>query len=221
MDLCSISHLVYLDLIMAWALAKKVMSSVNPVSVQLMNYIKLPDHKEKLGYQEWVISDITFLKEEISQKPYCLCTVASYIWDIMTGSCIISFLSSKHNGENMTSSTPSANLRTIVFVDDLDRCQESVILQVLSAINLVLAVCEISVVLGMDKELIQWAIMKSVPKAKLENIMCPIFINKMLGFVVPISGEGSSSAEMVDAPPQTKPAGRIAIDIQDTDGTSL
>ena len=81
--------------ITAWALAKKVMSTVNPVSAQLMNYMKLPDHTEKLGYQERVISDITFLKEEISEKPYCLCTAASYIWNFISGSCIISLLSSK------------------------------------------------------------------------------------------------------------------------------
>ena len=34
--------------ITAWALAKKVMSTVNPVSAQLMNYMKLRDHTEKL-----------------------------------------------------------------------------------------------------------------------------------------------------------------------------
>ncbi|XP_057869508.2 uncharacterized protein LOC131076382 isoform X1 [Cryptomeria japonica] len=147
-------------IIMVWTLVKKVMSTVNPVSVQLMNYIKLPDHAEKLGYQERVISDINFLREEISKKPYSLCSVASYIWHCMTQSCIISLLSCQNRGDILVSSIPSANLRIVVFVDDLDRCQESVILQVLSAINLVLAVCKINVILGMDKTILQRAIMK-------------------------------------------------------------
>ncbi|XP_059065174.1 uncharacterized protein LOC131041488 [Cryptomeria japonica] len=196
----------------------------------------------------------------------------------------------------MPSLIPSANLRIIVFIDDLDRCQEAIVLQVLSAINLVFAVCEISVILGMDKELIQRAIMKRYGDKSLKNskfadkylqkiIQLPLdlpdpsqvqskdfldrhlgvfqkqskeghseseidteddsmpeidraynalfsafeqsekyyvpdFLKKLLGSVAPISGEGSSSAETVDDPPQTQPAGRIAIDIQDTDGTS-
>ncbi|GLJ35642.1 hypothetical protein SUGI_0716420 [Cryptomeria japonica] len=152
--------------ILVWTLVKKVMSTVNPVSIQLMNYIKLPDHNEKLGYQERVISDINFLKEEISKNPIPLCKAAS---DFITGPCNMSLISSKYSGENLTRSKPSANLRTIVFVDDLDRCQESVILQVLSAINLVLAVCKISVVLGMDKDLIQRAIMKKYGDKSLKN----------------------------------------------------
>ncbi|GLJ36570.1 hypothetical protein SUGI_0735040 [Cryptomeria japonica] len=204
--------------------------------------------------------------------------------------------SSIYSGVNMPSLIPSANLRIIVFIDDLDRCQEAIVLQVLSAINLVFAVCEISVILGMDKELIQRAIMKRYGDKSLKNskfadkylqkiIQLPLdlpdpsqvqskdfldrhlgvfqkqskeghseseidteddsmpeidraynalfsafeqsekyyvpdFLKKLLGSVAPISGEGSSSAETVDDPPQTQPAGRIAIDIQDTDGTS-
>ncbi|GLJ23232.1 hypothetical protein SUGI_0439450 [Cryptomeria japonica] len=34
--------------------------------------------------------------------------------------------------------------RIVVFVDNLDRCQENVILQILSGVNLVLAVCKIN-----------------------------------------------------------------------------
>ncbi|GLJ19995.1 hypothetical protein SUGI_0362600 [Cryptomeria japonica] len=50
------------------------------------------------------------------------------------------------------------DVRIIVFVDDLDRCEDTVILQVLSAVNLVLAVCEINVIIGMDKKMIARAI---------------------------------------------------------------
>ncbi|GLJ56788.1 hypothetical protein SUGI_1260620 [Cryptomeria japonica] len=156
-------------IIIVWTLVKKVICNVHPVSVQLKDYIKLPDHAEKLGYQERVISDITFLKEEISKKPYSLCSVVSYIWHCMTQSCIISLLPSKNHGDILARSIPSANLRIVVFVDDLDRCQESVILQVLSAINLVLAVCKINVILGMDKAILHRAIMKKYGEKSSEH----------------------------------------------------
>eukprot|EP01018_Ginkgo_biloba_P010910 Gb_30945 [translate_table: standard] len=52
------------------------------------------------------------------------------------------------------------NLPIVVLVDDLDRCQESAILQVLTAINLVLAACKIDVILGMEKKIIDRAIIK-------------------------------------------------------------
>ncbi|GLJ35178.1 hypothetical protein SUGI_0708060 [Cryptomeria japonica] len=66
-------------------------------------------------------------------------------------------------------SANGTNLRIIVFIDDLDRCQESVILQVLSAINLVLVVCEISVVLGIDKGMIERAIIKKYGDMKMNR----------------------------------------------------
>ncbi|KAH9323504.1 hypothetical protein KI387_018143 [Taxus chinensis] len=59
-------------------------------------------------------------------------------------------------------STASENqLRIITFVVDLDRCEEKVILQVLSTINLVLAECKINVVLGMDKKMIERAVRRN------------------------------------------------------------
>ncbi|GLJ15185.1 hypothetical protein SUGI_0248260 [Cryptomeria japonica] len=158
--------------IMIWTLVKSVMRIAKPVSTQLMNYIKLPDHSDKLGYQETVISDINFLKEEIGQKPYFVYTSTSCIWWFIKECCKISFF--RHT---MTSTNPmlastfyaSVNPRIVVFVDDLDRCQESVILQVLSAINLVLAVCKINVIVGMDKGLIERAIIKKYGDKYLKN----------------------------------------------------
>ncbi|GLJ23632.1 hypothetical protein SUGI_0447600 [Cryptomeria japonica] len=52
------------------------------------------------------------------------------------------------------------NLKIIVFVDDLDRCEENFILQVLSAVHLVLAACKINVIMSMEKNIIQRAIIR-------------------------------------------------------------
>ncbi|GLJ05800.1 hypothetical protein SUGI_0025690 [Cryptomeria japonica] len=61
-------------------------------------------------------------------------------------------------GAKKTLLTSEDQLRMIAFVDDLDRCDEKVIIQVLSAINLVLAECKINVILGIDKKMIQRAV---------------------------------------------------------------
>ncbi|XP_057818105.2 uncharacterized protein LOC131031094 [Cryptomeria japonica] len=124
--------------IMAWSVGKSVMSTLNPVSTQLLNYMKLPDHTDKLGYQERVISDITFLKGEIRRKPFILCAAASCIWHFITSCCFILYLWPKFFQQIMSNRKATSTYtsdgnddpRIIVFVDDLDRCQESVILQV-------------------------------------------------------------------------------------------
>ncbi|GLJ22090.1 hypothetical protein SUGI_0414130 [Cryptomeria japonica] len=158
--------------IIVWTLTKSTMGVLKPVSTQLMQYISFPDHTDKLGYQERVISDISFLKDELGKKAHWvfivfawMLTAMTVLWGLITGSCITSLLFHHRSHEKaieapMVAPALGSDLRIIVFVDDLDRCQESVILQVLSAVNLVLAECKISVVIGMDKKLIKRAIIK-------------------------------------------------------------
>lgn len=112
-----------------WIVTRSIMGILKPVSTQLMSYISFPDHTDKLGYQERVISDITFLKDEIGKKP-CM-VFKAYSW------IMISTLLLFHHrifGKNMSfpniTAASGKNLRVIVFIDDLDRCHESVILQV-------------------------------------------------------------------------------------------
>eukprot|EP01018_Ginkgo_biloba_P014132 Gb_30356 [translate_table: standard] len=159
----ALSDLKYASLPLAlvvtvWTVVKSVMAVVKPISSQIVDCIYLPDHTGKLGYHQKVISDINFLKGEIGRKPSRIYIIAAFLW------CSITFDWSQNNVADtlLPKMTPACkdNLRIIVFVDDLDRCQETVILQVLSAINLVLAVCEINVILGMDKTLIERAIIK-------------------------------------------------------------
>ncbi|GLJ20018.1 hypothetical protein SUGI_0362970 [Cryptomeria japonica] len=133
-----------------WTLTRQLLSVFKPVTVQVMRYIRLPDHSTNLGYQHQVISDIKFLKEQICEKP-------SFIWKLLAGNWLWS-----DNVEDTSipkSCPPSKNdLRIIVFIDDLDRSEDAVILKVLSAVNLVLAVCDINVILGMDKTMVSRAI---------------------------------------------------------------
>eukprot|EP01018_Ginkgo_biloba_P011236 Gb_08864 [translate_table: standard] len=145
-------------LVIVWTAVKSIMAVLKPISAQIAGYISLPDHTEKLGYHQQVIEDINFLKVEIGKQPYWLCTIIAFLW------CLIRLDWSPNyvRDTSFPKMRPqfNGNLRIIVLVDDLDRCQESVILQVLTAINLVLAVCKIDVILGMEKKMIDRAIIK-------------------------------------------------------------
>eukprot|EP01018_Ginkgo_biloba_P009757 Gb_07742 [translate_table: standard] len=144
--------------VIVWTVVKSIMAVLKPVSAQIADYISLPDHTEKLGYHQQVSEDINFLREEIGKQPYWLCTIIAFLW------CWTRLDWSPNNVGNTAfpKMRPQfkGNLRIIVLVDDLDRCQESVILQVLTAINLVLSVCKIDVIVGMEKKMIDRAIIK-------------------------------------------------------------
>jgi hypothetical protein len=65
--------------------------------------------------------------------------------------------------------------RVVVYIDDLDRCSEGKIMELLQAINLILASCEFFVFVGMDTEMIYRAIgshyKENVPERFAENYL--------------------------------------------------
>ncbi|XP_059076127.1 uncharacterized protein LOC131061633 isoform X1 [Cryptomeria japonica] len=143
-------------IVAALGLGKSVISFVKPISPQVVDYICLPDHSQKLGYHQKVIDDINFLKEHLCYKRSWKWEAFAFIWCCITWSWDENYIP----GTKIPKMPPafSDNLRIIVFVDDLDRCEENVILQVLSAVNLVLATCQINVILSMVNSMIQRAI---------------------------------------------------------------
>ncbi|XP_059073484.1 uncharacterized protein LOC131046435 [Cryptomeria japonica] len=142
-----------------WVVFKSVISVVKPVSKQMLGYVTSPNHTDHLGYQEDVINDINFLKKELGKQPHWFFSFILGLW------CGNWFGLCPDNIEN--TSIPKFmpafghDIRIVTFVDDLDRCEEKVILQVLSAINLVLAECKINIILGMDKKMIERAITRN------------------------------------------------------------
>eukprot|EP01018_Ginkgo_biloba_P033095 Gb_38074 [translate_table: standard] len=58
----------------------------------------------------------------------------------------------------MEMTASSDKLRVIVFVDDLDRCRPQIVLEILSAINLVLSECKINVIVGTSMHMIRKAV---------------------------------------------------------------
>ncbi|GLJ53136.1 hypothetical protein SUGI_1132320 [Cryptomeria japonica] len=142
-----------------WSALRGVLSIFKPVSKQLSGYFSLPDHSQQLGYQEKVISDIKFLKEEIGKEPDTLFSLIAgekckYWWGLWENKV-------EDTSVPKYSSAPENKLRMIALVDDLDHCEDEVVLRVLWAINLVFRVCEISVILAMDKNTIQTAFKNS------------------------------------------------------------
>ncbi|GLJ23499.1 hypothetical protein SUGI_0445250 [Cryptomeria japonica] len=142
-------------IVAALGLGKSVISFVKPISPQVVDYICLPDHSQKLGYHQKVIDDINFLKEHLCFKRSWKWEAFAFIWCCITWSWDENYVPGTKIPKMPTAF--SDNLRIIVFVDDLDRCEENVILQVLSAVNLVLATCQINVILSMENSMIQRA----------------------------------------------------------------
>ncbi|GLJ23483.1 hypothetical protein SUGI_0444880 [Cryptomeria japonica] len=145
-------------IVATWGIGKSVISFVKPISSQVVDYICLPDHSQKLGYYQQVIDDIKFLKEHLCYKRSLKWEVFAFMWCCITWSWDENYVS----GTKIPKMPPASgkNLRMIVFVDDLDRCEENVILQVLSAVNLVLAACEINIILSMENSMIERAILR-------------------------------------------------------------
>ncbi|XP_057841088.2 uncharacterized protein LOC131050819 isoform X2 [Cryptomeria japonica] len=187
-------------IVLVWAVVKSVVSSVKPISAQIVDFICLPDHTQKLGYHQKVIFDINFLKDELKYRPSWLWEFFAFIW------CCITFSwDENYVPGTLIPKMPPAykdNLRIVVFIDDLDRCQENVILQILSAVNLVLAACEINVILGMDKSMIERAIIRkfgdktSKPNNKSNQDLADKYLRKIIQLPLDLPDPSSSESQL-------------------------
>ena len=98
-----------------------------------------------LGYQERVIADISFLKDELGRNAHCVFIVFVWVlniftvlcglimglfivlWSLITRSFISSLIFHDRSHEKVIEAlkvdpASGSNLRIIIFVDDLDRC---------------------------------------------------------------------------------------------------
>ncbi|MCP5104253.1 MAG: hypothetical protein GY950_12775, partial [bacterium] len=84
-----------------WILASKIKKLFQPINKKLMEYIRMPDYKDQMGFQHEVMRDLSMVEKYLrKQKPNC---------------------------------------KTVIYIDDLDRCSEEKIMEILQANNLILA----------------------------------------------------------------------------------
>ncbi|KAJ7571724.1 hypothetical protein O6H91_01G174900 [Diphasiastrum complanatum] len=140
--------------VMTWTVLRTVFNVIHPVTQQLLQSTAYStSHQEKLGYQLQVIEDIRFFKDQISKKSTKLWIVLGWLW------CMLVKNRDNIAGTSIPKLPPSDKLRIVVFIDDLDRCKaEHYVFQMVSAINVILSVCDINVVLGVDVKMLQQAI---------------------------------------------------------------
>jgi hypothetical protein len=93
-------------------LAWRLYRVIQPVSQRVLDYVRLPDYREQLGFQEQVLEDLGFIRALLRRRR----------------------LRWKGFRPHLTQRDP----RIVVFIDDLDRCSDDKIMEVLQTVNLVL-----------------------------------------------------------------------------------
>jgi hypothetical protein len=110
----------------------RVFKVVQPISARMIDYVRLPDYREQLGFQTQVLHDLTFLRR-------CLKRLR---------------LRWIRGRPRLVHEDP----KIVVFIDDLDRCPDRIVMEVLQTINLILGESGLFVLLAVDTEKIHRAI---------------------------------------------------------------
>ena len=111
-----------------WIVTSQFVKVAQPISERVLSYVAMPNYREQMGFQHQVKDDLKFVYEYLST------------W------------------LNTSSFNRAGKFRLVVYIDDLDRCSENKIMELLQAINLILADCEFFVFVGMDTQMIYRAI---------------------------------------------------------------
>jgi hypothetical protein len=118
-----------------------------PVSRRILGYARGPDYSEQTGLQSKVIDDLDFVSRQL--RPMHI------------GRPRLPKLRNRGSIETLSWPLPKprpAGPRIVVFIDDLDRCSDDKVVDILQAINLILGKSSFYVFLGMDTEMIYRAI---------------------------------------------------------------
>jgi KAP family P-loop domain len=115
-------------LITVWYVSSQFVKVAQPISARVLSYVAMPNYREQMGFQHRVKDDLKFVYDFLATRL------------------------------NTSSFNRAGRFRLVVYIDDLDRCSENKIMELLQAINLILADCEFFVFVGMDTEMIYRAI---------------------------------------------------------------
>jgi hypothetical protein len=132
-----------------WYVSSQFVKVAQPISARVLSYIAMPNYREQMGFQHQVKDDLKFVYVYVST------------W------------------LNTSSFNRAGEFRVVVYIDDLDRCSENKIMELLQAINLILADCEFFVFVGMDTEMIYRAI-KSYYKDQVPDRFEENYLSKII-----------------------------------------
>lgn len=93
-------------------LAWRVYRVLQPVSQRVLDYVRLPDYRDQLGFQEQVLQDLGYLRGLLRRR--------RLVW------------------RGRRPGFEHRDPRIVVFIDDLDRCPDDKVMEVLQTVNLVL-----------------------------------------------------------------------------------
>ncbi|HEX9629767.1 MAG TPA: P-loop NTPase fold protein [Pyrinomonadaceae bacterium] len=136
-------------LITIWYVSSQFVKVAQPISARVLSYVAMPNYREQMGFQHRVKDDLKFVYDYVST------------W------------------LNTSSFNRAGKFRVVVYIDDLDRCSENKIMELLQAINLILADCEFFVFVGMDTEMIYRAI-KSYYKGDVPDRFEDNYLSKII-----------------------------------------
>ena len=132
-----------------WYVSSQFVKVAQPISARVLSYVAMPNYREQMGFQHQVKDDLKFVYVYLST------------W------------------LNTSSFNRAGEFRVVVYIDDLDRCSENKIMELLQAINLILADCEFFVFVGMDTEMIYRAI-KSYYKDQVPDRFEENYLSKII-----------------------------------------
>src|SRR6266568_2228874 len=179
-----------------WFVAWRVYRVVQPVSQRVLDYARLPEYGERLGFQEQVLSDLGFLNERLKAERWRWKRVAEkrWPWERVPGT----------KGLPWALKRQSRVPRIVVFIDDLDRCSYDKIREILANINLILGESGSFVFLAMDMERILAAVMGGYPNGAstevAENYMDKILQLRFRMPSTPAEGRASLVASLFSQP---------------------
>lgn len=132
-----------------WFVAAQFVKVAQPISARVLSYVAMPNYRDQMGFQHRVRDDVKFVYEFLATRL------------------------------NTSSFNRAGKFRVVVYIDDLDRCSENKIMELLQAINLILADCKFLVFVGMDTEMIYRAI-KSYYKDNVTDRFADNYLSKVI-----------------------------------------
>ncbi|HEX6702952.1 MAG TPA: P-loop NTPase fold protein [Gaiellaceae bacterium] len=158
-----------------WLVAARVHRVIRPVSDRVLEYVRLPDYREQMGYQHRVLADVRFIRERMRRNRPSLVRRT-----LVRVPGVRRLVAPPYRDKTSEGAPP----RVVIFIDDLDRCSEEKVMDILQAVNLILGASDFYVFLGIDTEMIHRAIESHYRKSGDDRKLPPHFADRYLEKII-------------------------------------